>query len=91
MLVTLMKEQAVMLLPLLPKLAGFATTQPDTMNGDEYLQQEASYSISDMFTKKKKNARSTTAQNYLLVSTYTIISNYYQMLLVIQFAIYKFL
>ena len=69
MSVTLTKEQAAILLPLLPNLAGLVTAaQPEeTAKGGE----EPSYSISEMFEKKKKNSRSTIAQNYLLVSSYT--------------------
>lgn len=69
MSVTLSKEQAAVLLPLLPNLAGLvAAAQPGTANGGGVQQQEPSYSISEMFEKKKKNTRSTFAQNYLLVS-----------------------
>ena len=70
MSVTLSKEQAAVLLPLLPNLAGLvAAAQPAvTANSDGVHQQEPSYSVSEMFEKKKKNTRSTFAQNYLLVS-----------------------
>ena len=72
MAVTLMKEQASMLPPLLPNLAGLIASQTSfktatTANSDQCTQPEALYSISDMFLKKK-NSCSTAAQNYLLVS-----------------------
>ena len=71
MSVTLTKEQAAILLPLLPNLAELVTAaQPEeTVKGGEAQQEEPSYSISEMFEMKKKNTRSTIAQNYLLVST----------------------
>ena len=72
MAVTLTKEQASMLLPLLPNLAVLIASQTSskaaTTNGGECTQSEALYSISDMFSKK--NSCSTAAQNYLLVSNY---------------------
>ena len=68
MSVTLTKEQALILLPLLPNLAGLVTSQQGATNGDECTQPEALYSVSDKFVK---NSCSTAAQNYLLVSTYS--------------------
>ena len=90
MAVTLTKEQASMLLPLLPNLAGLIASQTSskaaTTNGGEYTQSEALYSISDMFSKKKKNSCSTAAQNYLLVSncSYVLASSQLAIELIIQ-------
>ena len=89
MAVTLTKEQASMLLPLLPNLAGLIASQTlskaATTNSGEYTQSEALYSISDMFSKKK-NSCSTAAQNYLLVSncSYVLASSQLAIELIIQ-------
>ena len=67
---TLSKEQAALLLPLLPAalaqsssaaLASQDATRPVTDGISQYTNAE-------MFMKKKKNSKSTPAQNYLLVS-----------------------
>ena len=79
-IVTLSKEQAAILLPLLPSLAGTLAqpeAQPEAqkslssapstdVDNVEGIQQ---YTNAEMFTRKRKNARSTSAQNHLLVST----------------------
>ena len=57
---SLSKEQAALLMPLLPALQQSVV---ETSN-----QSVDSYSIADMFSKKKKNSKSTPAQSYLLVS-----------------------
>ena len=63
------KEQAAMLLPILSNLAqpSFqAATQEERASQVEV---ECKYTIAEMFAKKKKNSKATSAQNYLLVST----------------------
>lgn len=78
--VTLSKEQVVILLPLLPTLAenlagSSSPTLPSTSmippveNSEEIL-----YTNAELFSRKKKNTRSTAAQNHLLVSI--IVYNY---------------
>ena len=60
------KEQAEILLPLLPTLL---SQQRQSQSENEHQQLEvARYSIDEMFVKKKKNSRCTPVQNYLLVS-----------------------
>ena len=61
MSVTLTKEQAAMLLPLLTQTVSAGESSGGAEEGPNY-------SIAEMFTKKKKNTRCTPAQNYLLVS-----------------------
>jgi len=72
--VTLSKEQAAILLPLLPSLAE-SLAQPEAQKSlspapspDVNNVEGAQYTNAEMFTRKKKNARSTSAQNHLLVS-----------------------
>ena len=76
--VTLSKEQAAILLPLLPSLAE-SLAQPEAQpqaqksllsapSPDVNNVEGAQYTNAEMFTRKKKNARSTSAQNHLLVS-----------------------
>ena len=61
MSVTLTKEQAEILLPLLPTLA----SRPQPAQSE--VEVVPRYSVDEMFVKKK-NSRCTPAQNYLLVS-----------------------
>ena len=72
--VTLSKEQAAILLPLLPSLAETLArpvqaqaSQPPTPS-ETPLSDSPEYTNAEMFTRKKKNERSTAAQNHLLVS-----------------------
>ena len=65
--VTLTKEQAALLLPLLPSLVASATPPKHGIQEDSG---EGGYTITQMFEKKSKNSKSTRAQNYLLVSVY---------------------
>jgi hypothetical protein len=62
----LTKEQAEILLPLLPSLVASAAPPEGTRTQDE-----ERYTTSQMFEKKHKNSKSTRAQNYLLVSVST--------------------
>ena len=62
---TLTKEQAEILLPLLPTLLS-QPQQPQSAENE--VEVAARYSVEEMFVKKKKNSRCTPAQNYLLVS-----------------------
>lgn len=54
---TLTKEQAALLLPLLPSFQ-----QPTLVS------EPGKFSVQEMFTKKKKNTKGTGAQNYIHVS-----------------------
>ena len=62
---TLTKEQASALLPLLPSLLA---KEPA-----EVSENQESFSIEAMLEKKAKNTASTRAQNYLLVSYYCLL------------------
>ena len=57
--VTLTKEQVGILHPLL---------QINTLSSDEPAEEKVLFTTSSMFERKKKNSKSTAAQNYLLVS-----------------------
>jgi len=61
---TLSKEQAAILLPLLPTALAHSSKETTSSAGDA-----AEYSIEEMLKKKKRNGKSTPAQNYLLVSS----------------------
>ena len=61
---TLTKEQAALPLPL---LSGFPQRLPVLLSS-EAEDKTPRFSNDDMFRKKKRNSRSTPAQNYLLVS-----------------------
>ena len=68
---TLSKKQAAILLPLLPAAIAQSSSashvsQDVTHSATDGVPQ---YTNEEMFTKKKKNSKSTAAQNYLLVST----------------------
>ena len=77
--VALSKEQAAILLPLLPTLAqslaqsspssaeSLAQSSPPSNDAVENCDTVA-YTNTEMFSRKKKNTRSTAAQNHLLVS-----------------------
>ena len=71
--VTLSKEQAAILLPLLPSLAETlaqpAQALPPSSVDVNETSKETQYTNAEMFSRKRKNARSTAAQNHLLVST----------------------
>jgi len=74
MSVTPTKEQVAALVLLIPSLAEMMqSTAEDEGDCNEDLNAEPDYTISEMFTKKKKNARCTPAQNFLLVSTTPIV------------------
>lgn len=60
---TLTPEQAAVLLPLLQQRLSLAESAP--AHGKE---EAPPFTVADMLRKKKKNARSTAAQNFLLVS-----------------------
>ena len=60
----LSKEQAAILLPLLPTALAHSSKETNSSAIDG-----AEYSTEEMFKKKKRNGKSTPAQNYLLVST----------------------
>lgn len=68
---TLSKEQAALLLPLLPAAIAQSSlalraSQDVTYPATDGVPQ---YTIAEMFTKKGKNSKSTAVQNHLLVST----------------------
>ena len=81
--VTLSKEQAAILLPLLPTLAKTLArplpaqaSKPSTPSETETsLSDSAQYTNAKMFTRKKKNECSTAAQNHLLVSATSLVAN----------------
>lgn len=58
--VTLTKEQAEILLPLLPKIQKQLNDSGDSSSTERF-------SIEEMFEKKKKNSKASAAQIYLLV------------------------
>lgn len=67
----LTKEQAEILLPLLPSLvASMAPLQLGEATQDD----GGEYTTSQMFAKKGKNSKSTRVQNYLLVSVYSVVT-----------------
>ena len=82
---TLSKEQVAVLLPLLPTiaetLAGNSTnlTPPTSsvslFDAPENTTTETLYTNGEMFLRKKKNTRSTAAQNHLLVSKTRIVTD----------------
>ncbi len=62
---TLTREQAAVLLPLLQPRLQDSTSSPAPATEDV---EALPFTVADMLRKKKKNARSTAAQNFLLVS-----------------------
>lgn len=77
----LSKEQAAILLPLLPSLAEtlvkparVQASQPSTPL-ETPLSDSVQYTNTDMFTRKKKNEHSTAAQNHLLVRATSLVVN----------------
>jgi len=62
--VSLSKEQAALLLPLIPKLAAQASPSAAT---SEAVSDKPCYAIAEMFARTKKSTRSTPAQLFLKV------------------------
>ena len=65
---TLSKEQAAILLALLPAALAQSSSSTSFASKDAVTDGVRQYSNEEMFARKKKNTKSTPAQNYLLVS-----------------------
>ena len=68
---TLSKEEAAILLPLLPAAIAQSSSASRVLQDVTHSATDGvpQYKNEEMFMKKKKNPKSTAAQNYLLVST----------------------